>query len=189
MRVTRPRNRTVWLAASVGAGLFLTLVAAEVESPTATSEGNWHGTWQFTSRAERLAFFMRQPDAGPVELRVRFAGTRPYQRFETDWTGSTTYSVAGRPASFELSISERTDDRIRGTITWEIPASGDVRERRTGHFVLFREFDGRRMQLRVDNFETKRFTPEEVLDTRVTRLEWNFLKRSKRIVLWDELPY
>lgn len=171
-----------------GAGLLATVAGTEPSAPGMTSAGTWHGTWQYGNVQERIALFLRESGNGSVEIRVRYAGQKPVQLFDTDWDGSAEYTVRGMPASFELTISEQGADHIRGTIRWDFPFAGDVRERRVGEFVIYRQFDGRFMQLHVAELAQERYSGEKVIDTRVGPLDWSFRKRSKRIVRWEELP-
>lgn len=188
MRIRKFRSIEIGLGVCVAAGLWLAAGAADPSAPPATSEGNWHGTWQYGNVQEKVALFMRQSEGAPVEIRLQYSGSRPVQEFATDWNGAASYSVQGRPASFELEVSERTDERISGTIRWDFPLAENVRESRSGKFVIYRKLDGRYLQLHADEFEWKRYSGETVIGRQVGPMDWSFRKRSKRIVMWEELP-
>jgi hypothetical protein len=58
-----------------------------------------------------------------------------------------------------------------------------------GRFQMYRGHDGRKLVLRFDEFERRRTSGDDVRVSTPEHHGMTFVKASKRIVLWDELPF
>lgn len=155
--------------------------------PARTDAGDFYGTWYYVSRDEHIAMWIRRDDDGAPSIRVRYQAVSTPESFETDWEGAADYFKWGNPARFEMRLTERDDDLIRGTWQWD--AEHELQEdREKGKFRFYRSSDGRGAVLLFDELE--RYTREGDRErTQDVALALTFLKASRRLVLWDELPW
>ena len=182
----RPLQITLALAVLGFGTVTLPLSAAE---PAKTDEGNWDGSWFYINLDVQFGFFMRTQDALP-ELSVEYRSRYSPESFRTDWTGKSSYFLGGRPASFEMRITERDANEIKGTWRWE-KFQGRARTLETGNFTLYRSGDGRKLVLKMEDLQRITYDPdtdEETARRSVPRV-WGFPKASRRIVRWVELPF
>lgn len=153
---------------------------------TPTLKGEWDGSWVFVSRDDRFALFMRTKNGNP-EAKLQYQSLAHPEAFDTDWNGKSTYYLAGHTANFDLNLTKRTKDEIEGTWTWQVDFADSGRSE-IGKFKMFRIDNGRKLMIAFDTYERqirrgqelKRFPSTPAL---------SFVKASKRIVLWDELPF
>jgi hypothetical protein len=89
--------------------------------------------------------------------------------------------------TFELKPGASTADRIVGTWSWVLKA-GQTGRSETADVVMYRTWDGRTLLMDFQNFEKKltRGGNERVMKTPAV---WNWIKISKRELLWDEFPF
>jgi hypothetical protein len=164
-------------------------IPAESDLPEGLTErGNWNGSWYLFNRDERIALFVRSENGAP-QIRLRYQHRSRPDAFETDWEGSGAYFVSGQPATFELKIAEHSDTLIRGTLSWNFPLLAGSRETRSGEFKLYRTENGRKMLMDFDVMHFDLVRPESGTQSRSSFWRWVFLKASKRVALWEELPF
>lgn len=161
--------------------------AVEPGVPARTDAGVWEGTWYYVYRDGWMAIWIRRGKDAKPEVKLRYLSLVSPEAFETDWNGKATYYLVGQPATFEIALDERTDTTIRGTWTWDVQFEDSGRTE-TGAFTLYRASDGRQMVLKFDRWERIIRRRDEV--KRYSRPPaWTFVKASKRLVLWDEIPF
>jgi hypothetical protein len=155
--------------------------------PERTDAGVWEGTWYYVYRDGWMALWIRPGGDGKPEVKLRYQSLATSEAFETDWNGRATYYLAGQPATFELSLDERTDTTIRGRWRWDVQFEDSGRTE-TGRFQMYRAADGRQLVLRFDEWELVIRRRDQI--KRYSRPPaWTFVKASKRLVLWDEIPF
>ena len=161
--------------------------SAGVFIPEATSDGNWEGTWFFTSVDSKMALWARTRRS-KTEMKLRYdSGLAPVS-FETDWSGNASYYAFEKPATFRFKLTKTTSDRIEGTWWWDYQFQSMGRTEK-GTFTLFRALDGRLMVLRFDTYELTE-TRNGKTGRSTSLPAWTFGKASKfHDVLWDELPF
>jgi hypothetical protein len=153
-----------------------------------TTAGTWNGSWIYVSRDQHWALWLREGDKGKVEAKLQYQAQGSPETFETDWSGTAEYYLAGTPVKFELKITKATADRIEATWNWA--ASFPTSERiETGDVSIYRVGYGRALVLdfgpnyvriiRRGPKETKTELP----------VAWGFTKVSRRHVSWDEMPW
>jgi hypothetical protein len=154
--------------------------------PDPVAAGTWDGSWVYANRDQRMALYIRTVDGRP-EVKFQYQSLAGPEAFESDWTGKATYYLSGSPVEFELAIVDADAAEMRGTWNWHVEFSDSGRSER-GTFRLYRINDGRDLAVVFQEYERviRRFD-------RVSRWDnppvWVFNKASKRIVLWDELPF
>lgn len=153
---------------------------------TPTSAGQWDGSWVYVSRDDRFALFMRTVGGKP-EAKLQYQSLAHPEAFETDWNGKSTYYLAGHTAIFDLAITSRTKDRIEGTWNWQVEFADSGRSE-TGKFKMYRIDNGRKLMIAFDSFERQIRRGTE-LQRFPSTPAIGFTKASKRVVLWDELPF
>lgn len=151
-----------------------------------TDAGVWDGTWIYVYRDGRMGLWLRTREGKP-ELRVQFQSTTSPEAFETDWNGRADYVLAGQPAVFEIALTEADENTLEGNWTWEVEFRNSGRSEK-GRFTMYRARDGRHMVLRFDEYE-KSIRKGERASTFTGTPAWGFRKVSKRLALWEELPF
>jgi hypothetical protein len=155
--------------------------------PEPTSAGTWDGTWIYVSRDERFALWFSK-DQGKTIAKIRFEGTRGVsEAFETDWTGRATYSVQDLPGVFEFTLKNDDPDRLEADWHWVLDLRGSSRTE-NGDVTLYRSEDGRRMVMHFKNFERVIESAGGVRRSNAPHA-WTFRKLSRRVALWEELPF
>lgn len=192
------RRRHPLRAALVAAGIVTIMVAiagpafaqarAAVRLATPTDEGRFEGTWAYVNRDAKMAIWLRDTEDGPPEIKYRYLNTTSREEFETDWSGRAEYYVSGQRALFEIALTGGDRNRASGTWTWVVQFTNSGREER-GHFTMYRGADGRRLVLHFDEFERSMRRAEDVRTSSPKDHGMTFVKASKRLVLWDELPF
>lgn len=159
----------------------------EAAVPDPVTDGDWNGTWYYASAECKMALWMRTGPKGKVELKLRYDSLSRPISFETDWTGSADYYISAKRSTFRIALAKTGRDRLEGTWSWSSELPGELRTER-GSITLFRAFDGRQLVFRFHDFEAFATTRKGTGVTDVAPV-WTFLKGSRRLVLWDELPF
>jgi hypothetical protein len=155
--------------------------------PEPTANGVWEGTWLYVSRDVILAMWLTE-EQGKLIAKFRFEGTlRATEAFETDWTGKASYFVQDHPGTFEFTLKETGPDVIEADWDWVLDMRGSLRSEKSD-IEMFRAGDGRRLVMFFKVFE-------RVIESGGSRKvhdapqAWTFRKMSRRLVLWEELPF
>lgn len=186
---TIPSTRVIAIAA-----LVLALASSPVSSDQGvqvaepTGDGSFEGTWIYVNRDLQMALWLRQGGDGAPEAKLRYRSLAGPETFETDWTGQAEYYLSGQPATFAFVLEDGDRDRARGTWNWNIEFPSSAR-REDGAFTMYRGLDGRRLVLLFDRFERRVRRGEDVKTWTPERHAVTFVKASKRLVLWEELPF
>lgn len=160
----------------------LTIVAA----PEPTDLGVWDGTWFHVNRDGRMALWARTRN-GKTEMKLQFQSKTSPETFETEWNGRADYELAGFPAVFEMKIDQQDANRMEGAWNWEIKFRVSERSEK-GDFTLYRANDGRTLVLLFEDF-TRVVRRGEKVNRFEGSPSWSFRKASKRLILWDEIPF
>lgn len=158
----------------------------ETNVGTPTTKGTWDGTWFYVNRDMRAALWFRTV-GGKLQGRMQYQSTAAPEAFETDWTGTATYYVAGKPATFKLTFDRVSRDKIEGRWDWDVQFEDSGRTEK-GTFTLERVGEGRDLGFVFSKFRRELRRGAEIKAYELP-LAWAFTKGSKRIVLWDELPF
>lgn len=154
--------------------------------PKRTDAGNWHGTWYYISRDAKMAIWIRS-DNGAPEIKMRYFGMGTAEKFTTDWKGHAEYIFKNRyPGVFDLKIDERDENTIKGR--WEWTLERDTTRIERGDFTMYRAGYGRSFVMRFDNYE-RIFIEGDREQVWRTDQALTFRKISKRLALWEELPF
>ena len=155
--------------------------------PAPSSNGTWTGTWMYISRDIRMALWMSEEQGEPA-VKFRYESSmRSTEKFETDWAGQARYFVQDHPGVFEFTIGETGPDLIQAVWDWELDMRGSSRTEK-GDVEMYRAGDGRRLVMFFKNFERiiRSGGKQKVHDFPQA---WTFRKMSRRLVLWEELPF
>jgi len=152
-----------------------------------TELGRFEGSWVYRSRDERIALFFETHDGAP-RLRWRYESRRRPDAFETGWDGAASYFAEGRPGSFRMELTERGEHLMRGRLTWSYPLPRGAEKQDNGEFVIYRTGNGRTLALQFERYEEVLSHPEREPKSHVAPRKWVFVKASKRVVRWEELP-
>jgi hypothetical protein len=159
----------------------------DIRIPERSDAGVWDGTWFYVSRDQKIALWIRT-EKGLPEIKLQFFGYAMAENFETDWKGRAEYVVKGRhPGRFELSVEERDENTISGSMEWTLEIGESVRTE-TGDFTIYRAGYGRSIVMRFDDYKRVVTTGKERKIWQPQQY-WTFRKASKRLVLWEELPF
>ena len=155
--------------------------------PEPTSKGTWEGTWLYISRDITLAMWLTEEQGKPI-AKFRYQGTlRATENFETDWAGKARYFVQDHPGTFEFTFKETGPDVIEADWDWVLDMRGSLRSEKSD-IEMYRAGDGRRLVMFFKVFER---VIESAGGRRVhdSPQAWTFRKMSRRLVLWEELPF
>lgn len=151
-----------------------------------SDRGTWDGTWVYVNRDSRVVMWIKTENDVP-QVKLRYSSTASPEGFETDWEGNAEYTMRNFPARFSLNFTQRDANRIKGRWEWRLGTERQARIEEAD-YTLFRTGDGRFMTLDFENFKrVVRSGDEEQVYTAYPA--WTFAKASKRLVLWDELPF
>jgi hypothetical protein len=151
-----------------------------------TSAGSFDGTWIYVNRDVQYGLWIRTRNGVP-QVKLQYQSLAIAETFETDWNGRAEYYLAGAPVTFELKLGPSTADRIVGTWSWVLKA-GPTGRSETADIVMYRTWDGRTLLMDFPNFERK-LTQGSIEKVNRAPVVWNWIKVSKRELLWDELPF
>ena len=154
--------------------------------PVASNQGVWDGTWFYVNRDVRLAMWIKT-EAGTPQVKLRYNSMNTGEGFETDWSGKADYQVRDAVAKFDLGLARRDADVIEGHWEWALKAGSSLRLEE-GDYRMYRAGDGRFLALVIDSL-TKTLRSGGKDEVYKVPLSWTFRKASKRLVLWDELPF
>lgn len=154
--------------------------------PTPTERGDWYGTWLYVNRDIHFALWIDEKEGQPIfKLRYLGAYLTP-ETFETDWTGTTTYKVQNNVAEFKFLITDFDDDQISADWSWSIDLKGSGRDE-TSKISIYRAGDGRRLVMHFTEFNRRiQRAGQTVIHDHDQA--WTFVKVSKRLARWEELP-
>lgn len=156
--------------------------------PEPTDAGEWNGTWYYRNRDARFALWFRTAADGSPEMKLQYLGLMlSPEGFVTDWKTRATYNVKDRVATFALDVRERGANRIEGTWDWKL-ALFDSGRFETAEITIYRAGDGRQLVMFFHNFN-KTIKRGSAISSIDTDQAWTFRKASKRLVLFDELPF
>jgi len=151
-----------------------------------TDAGSFDGTWMYVNRDVRFGMWIKTTNGAP-QVRLQFQSLANPEAFESDWDGKALYYMAGNPVTFELKLGECTANRIVGKWSWVL-TSGTAMRKETADIVLYRTGYGRSMMMDYQNYEK---TITASVKNKIFRapVVWNWIKISKRELLWDEFPF
>ena len=171
------------------------LPAADESSPAALSnvlpedaslDGNWHGTWIYVSREHRFALWV-QMQGDHVEVRLRYQSMGSGESFQTDWNGQATYVVNRGNGTFSFDITKSDENLLFGDWFWRLEYPNSSRTE-TSPIRMYRIADGRMLRIEFPEFERTLVKRDKRTHSKVNH-SWSFRKISRRILLWDELPF
>jgi hypothetical protein len=151
-----------------------------------TNAGTFDGTWMYVNRDMQFGMWIRTKNGVP-QVKLQFQGLASPEAFESDWDGKAAYYLAGSPVTFELKLGTSSADRIAGTWSWVLKA-GQTGRSETASIVMYRTWDGRTLLMDFQDYERvlTRGSQNKVFKTANV---WNWIKISKRELLWDEFPF
>jgi hypothetical protein len=154
--------------------------------PARSDAGEWHGTWYYISRDAKIAIWIRVTDGLP-EAKMQYFGVGTAEQFATDWNGHAEYDFKNRHRGvFDLKFEERDANTIKGR--WEWTLEKDTTRIERGDFIMYRAGYGRSFVMRFDNYE-RIFVSGDREQVWRTDQALTFRKISKRLVMWEELPF
>jgi len=151
-----------------------------------SNEGIWDGTWYYVSRDARIAMWIKTEDGVP-QVKFQYLSNQSAEGFVTDWNGNADYKLTHSVGSFSLNIKERGADVIEGHWDWRLEGEHSTREEQ-GDYRIYRTGDGRFFVMDFSDYK-KILTGKKGKRIYETHPGWTFQKASKRLVLWDELPF
>lgn len=195
MRSLRP-----FVAAAVTAAVAVAVPAGEKETEfkgignekivihmaDPTSAGTFDGTWMYVNRDVQFGMWIRTRNGVP-QVKLQHQSLASTEAFETDWDGKATYYLGGAPVTFELKLGPCTADQITGSWSWVVKGGNSGRSE-TANIVLYRTYDGRTLLMDYQDYE-KRLTQGDRARVVKAPTVWNWIKISKRELLWDEFPF
>ena len=159
-------------------------VVIQMDDPT--NAGTFDGAWMYVNRDLQFGMWIRTRNGVP-QVKLHYQSHTGTETFETDWNGKAAYYLSGSPVTFELKLDQSNADRITGTWSWVFNIGRSGRSEKA-NIVMYRTWDGRTLLMDFQNFER---TVTLGGHDRVFKLPvvWNWIKISKRELLWDEFPF
>jgi len=151
-----------------------------------SNEGVWDGTWYYVNRDSRFVMWIKTEDGVP-QIKFQYLSTASAEGFATDWNGNATYKMPHADGSFSLNIKKRDANVIEGRWDWRLEGSSSFRAEQ-GDYRMYRTGDGRYFVMDFSDYyrTLSGRKGERVFETHPS---WTFRKASKRLVLFDELPF
>ena len=151
-----------------------------------TNAGTFDGTWMYSNRDMQFGMWIRTKNGVP-QVKLQFQSLASPEAFESDWDGKAAYYLAGSPVTFELKLGTSSADRIAGAWSWVLKA-GQTGRSETANIVMYRTWDGRTLLMDFQDYERvlTRGSQDKAIKTANV---WNWVKISKRELLWDEFPF
>ena len=159
----------------------------KVATPEATDEGDFYGTWWFHSKDQKAALWIKEED-GVTKVKMQLLVLHTSESMATDWDGEAKYVHRGRTGRLAITFDETGDDLLSGSWNWELTRL-DWKRLETADIKLYRTGGGRTMVAEFDNFDRtyEGGASSTTLDTK--HQVWVFVKGSRRIARWEELPF
>lgn len=158
--------------------------ARKVIAPS--NAGTWDGTWMYVNRDARMVMWIKSEDGAP-QVKFQYLSTSSSEGFATDWTAEAEYTMPLAQGRFSMNVKKRDANVIEGHWDWHLDAEKSSRTEE-GDYRMYRTGDGRFFVMDfTDYHKTLVGTRGERVFT--THPSWTFQKVSKRLVLWDELPF
>ena len=153
--------------------------------PLASNEGAWDGTWFYVSRDRRMALWIKTENGVP-QVKLHYQSLGSTEGFETDWDGNASYEVNTLKGTFSLGLKKREATLNEGHWDWQL-AAGKGNRIEIGDFRMYRTGDGRYLALKFDDL--RRHVRGSLEREYGGPVSLTFIKVSKRLALWDELPF
>jgi hypothetical protein len=165
-------------------GLGNERIAIQMADPT--NAGSFDGTWMYINRDMQFGMWIRTKNGVP-QVKLQYQSLASTEAFETDWDGKAAYYLAGSPVNFELKPGPSTPDRLVGSWSWVLKA-GITGRAESANVVMYRTWDGRTLLMDFQNYE-RTLSQGDKQRTFKAPMVWNWIKLSKREMLWDEFPF
>jgi hypothetical protein len=159
-------------------------VSRKVIEPS--DKGVWDGTWMYVNRDSRLVMWIKTEDGVP-QVKFQYRSTSSSEGFITDWNGNASYEMSTAQGHFSLNIEKRDANAIEGRWDWRLEGTNSFRVEQ-GDYRMYRTGDGRFFVLDFSDYQ-KSLSGRKGERLFETHPAWTFQKVSKRLVLWDELPF
>ena len=153
--------------------------------PLASNEGDWDGTWFYVSRDRRMALWIKTENGAP-KVKLHYQSLASTEAFETDWDGNASYEVHEAQGTFSLGIKKRDANTVEGHWDWQL-AAGKGTRLESGDYRMYRTGDGRYLAMVFDDL--RRQSRGSRQNEYGGAVSLTFIKVSKRLALWDELPF
>jgi hypothetical protein len=157
-----------------------------VSVPPKSENGNFVGTWWYVNRDIRAALWLKSVD-GEIAAKLQMLRFGSRESFITDWDGVASYDLRGGAGSFALSIDEGDANELRGSWAWELRFPDSSRSE-SSPVKLYRTGDGRRLVMHFPTLREVVVRPNKTADSTIEKV-WTFRQASRRLLLWDELPF
>jgi hypothetical protein len=151
-----------------------------------TTAGTFDGTWMYVNRDVQFGMWIRTRNGVP-QVKFQYQSLASTEAFETDWDGKATYYLGGAPVTFEFKPGACTADQITGSWSWVVKGGNSGRSE-TANIVLYRTYDGRTLLMDYQDYEKKLTQGDHARIVKAPTV-WNWIKISKRELLWDEFPF
>lgn len=196
----RPVRRLAGAAALLslaGAAALVGLAATRTPPPAETTAGKFEGTWYRVDPENRQAVQFRRSENGRGwDLRFYWRSADGFE-IDTDWASRHTFTYKGFPGVLVLNVDPKLSNESRVTVHYRRDQDGASASHLTeeGDLILYRTGDGRLLvwlqdPLKIDTTVAEPIAPyEEDGAKRDEQRLWQFGKVSKRLILWDEIPW
>jgi len=151
-----------------------------------SNAGVWDGTWFYVNRDSRLVMWIKTEDGVP-QVKVQYRSTASSEGFISDWSGNSSYQLSQANGKFSMNIKNRDANVIEGRWDWSLEGKDSFRIEQ-GDYRMYRTGDGRFFVLDFSEY-SKSLSGRKGERLYETQPSWTFQKASKRLVLWDELPF
>ena len=126
-------------------------------------------------------------DGDHPEVKLRFQSMGSGESFETDWNGQSTYVLNRGNGTFSCDVTTGNENQLSGNWFWRLEYPNSSRTE-TSPIRMFRLEDGRMLRIEFPEFERTLVKRGKRTYSKVNH-SWSFRKISRRILLWDELPF
>jgi hypothetical protein len=176
----------------------LALAQTRVVPPDETAAGGFEGTWYRIDPDNHQAVqFRRGPNGKGWEVRFYWQTTMDQFQIDTNWRTRTEFAFKGYPGARVLDVDQKKSTPSRILIHYHRDQDGADKSHLTeeGDVLVYRAGEGRNLVWRQEPLRTKVKISEPIApyeedgaNTEQQRL-WIFMKASRRLIPWDEIPW
>ncbi len=187
-----------WVAGcALGAAALVTVAFTQLAPPPETAAGKFEGTWYRVDPENKQALQLRRSaDGRGWDLRFYWRTGDEFE-IDTNWETHHRFTYKGFPGVLDMVVDRKlsTDKRLAVHYRRDQDGANQSHMTEEGDLFIYRVADGRTLvwlqdPLKIDVKVAEPIAPyEEDGAKRAEQRMWRFSKVTRRLILWDEIPW